>query len=289
MTLPALVPDAGFTEIADRCFVSRHSWVDVNVGLVAGSAGIVIVDTHASADAGRRLADQVAALGLGEVLAVVNTHEHWDHVFGNAGLTARWPEAALIAHESAAERMTTAGAAFRSAYDTGAPFAEEVRATDIVVPDVTFSSVHLIDLGDRAVELLYPGRGHTSGDLLVRVPDTDVLFVGDLVEESGPPAYGEECFPLDWPGSLDFTIGLLTDRSIVIPGHGNPVGKDFVEEQRSAIGVVAETIRDLATRGVPLAEAAAAANWPYPAETLTHAIVRGREHLPRHARSLPLL
>jgi glyoxylase-like metal-dependent hydrolase (beta-lactamase superfamily II) len=244
MTFPALVPDVGFIEIADRCFVSRQSWVDVNIGLVAGSAGVVVVDTHASEAAGNRIADEVAAMGLGEVLAVVNTHEHWDHAFGNAALTARWPGAALVAHEAAAGRMSAAGAAFQASYDASAPFAEEVRETNIVVPDTTFSSVHLIDLGDRVVELLYPGRGHTSGDLLVRVPDTDVLFVGDLVEESGPPAYGEECFPLDWPGSLDFTIGLLTDRSTVVPGHGALVGKGFVEEQRSAIGVVAETIRD---------------------------------------------
>ena len=65
--------------------------------------------------------------------------------------------------------------------------------------DHTFSSVRSIDLGDRVVELVHPGRGHTGGDLVVRVPDADVLLAGDLVEESAPPSYGPDCFPLDWP------------------------------------------------------------------------------------------
>jgi hypothetical protein len=75
----------------------------------------------------------------------------------------------------------------------------------------------------------------------------------------------------------------------VVPGHGLPVGRDFVEEQRSAVGVVAETIRDLAGRGVPVDDALAAAEWPYPREHLAVAVRRGYEQLPRAARQLPLI
>ena len=113
-----------------------------------------------------------------------------------------------------------------------------------------------LDLGDRQVELVHPGRGHTAGDLVVRVPDADVLLAGDLVEESavrqGVPGFGDDCYPMEWPLSLDIVLGLTTPTSVVVPGHGAPVDRDFVEEQRNAIGVVAETIRDLATRGVPV-------------------------------------
>jgi hypothetical protein len=74
-----------------------------------------------------------------------------------------------------------------------------------------------------------------------------------------------------------------------VPGHGLPVDRDFVMEQRSAIGVVAETIRDLASRGVPVGDALAGAQWPYPTEELGHAVRRGYEHLPRTSRTLPLI
>ena len=94
------------------------------------------------------------------------------------------------------------------------------------------------------------------------------------------PGYGDDCYPMEWPATLDLVISMLTDSSVVVPGHGLPVDKDFVQEQRSAIGVVAETIRDLASRGVRVDDALAAAEWPYPAEELAQA-VRAATQLPR--------
>ena len=60
------------------------SWFDVNVSVVGGERGLLVVDTHASErapGAGRRRWS--AGCGAGEVVAVVNTHEHFDHTFGN--------------------------------------------------------------------------------------------------------------------------------------------------------------------------------------------------------------
>ena len=106
---------------------------------------------------------------------------------------------------------------------------------------------------------------------------------------NGVPGFGADCWPMDWPATLDLVVGLLTPASVVVPGHGLPVGRDFVEEQRGAIGVVAETIRDLASRGVPAGEALAAGQWPYPAEELRFAVERGYAHLPRASRQLPMV
>ena len=158
----------------------------------------------------------------------------------------------------------------------------------MVPADVTFSSTRVLALGDRTVELVHPGRGHTGGDLVVRVPDADVLLAGDLVEESGAPGFGDDCYPLEWPSSLDLVLGLTTPATLVVPGHGAPVARDFVADQRAAIGVVADTIRDLAGRGVPVTDALSAAAWPYPAELLADAVRRGYAQLPRSARRLPM-
>ena len=75
---------------------------------------------------------------------------------------------------------------------------------------------------------------------------------------------------------------------MVVPGHGLPVDRDFVVGQRDAIGVVAETVRELAGRGVRPEDMAAAAEWPYPAEELGHAFTPRLRDAPRAARSLPL-
>lgn len=277
-----------FEEIADRIWVARYPWFDVNVGLVAGEAGLVLIDTNASADLARETLAAVRRISSAPILAAVNTHVHFDHVLGNAVLAAEGAE--LVAHEHAAAALLDhVEQTRRDLAEDLDPRVPGLLATEPAVPTRTLSSALALDLGDRALEVIHPGRGHTDGDLVVRVPDADVVFAGDLVEESGMPDLGADCFPMDWPASVDLMLGLTGERTRIVPGHGAVVDQDFVHEQRSAIGVVAETIRDLATRGVPLDQALAAAEWPYPAENLADAVRRGYEQLPRVRRQLPLV
>jgi len=281
-----------FREVADRVWVAREEWYDVNITVVAGDAGLLVVDTHASERAAADVRDAVRRLSRLPIAAVVNTHEHFDHTFGNAVLGVGVP---VWAHETAAANTIAAGERIRAAYaaDTDDPHRDEVLATRIVPADHTFSSATTLDLGNRPVELVHPGPGHTAGDAVVRIPDVDVLLAGDLVEESalrdGVPSFGEDCHPLAWPLSLDLVLGLLTRESVVVPGHGAPVDREFVEEQRNTIGIVAETIRDLATRGIPVDRALDAADWPYPSGELAAAVRRGYQHLPRSQKRLPLV
>jgi glyoxylase-like metal-dependent hydrolase (beta-lactamase superfamily II) len=288
--------DRGFVEIADRVWLARHEFLDVNVGLVGGEHGLLVVDTHSSEVAAHGVVADVRRLGAGDVVASVNTHQHFDHTFGNVVFSEEYAGVRMLIHEDAAVGLAERGPALQreAAADPSDPRHADIAATRILVPDETFSSALVVDLGgSRLVEVVHPGRGHTAGDAVVRVPDCDVLFAGDLVEESvvrnGTPGFGDDCFPLEWPDTLDLVLSMLGSDSVVVPGHGLPVDRDFVEEQRGGIGVVAETIRDLAGRGVPFDDALAGdADWPYPVEELRHAVHRGYEQLPRSARSLPL-
>lgn len=249
----------GFTEIADRVWVDRQEWLDLNIVLVQGAAGLLLVDTTGAARAARQLRDDVRRIApTAPLLAVVNTHDHWDHIWGNGVLAG--DAAQVISHEHA-----------------------KVPSTH------DFSSAKVLDLGDRAVELVHPGRGHTAGDLVIRVADAEVLVAGDLVEESAPPAFGPDSFPLEWAASLDVVLSLTTAATTVVPGHGGRVDRAFVEEQRAGIAVVAETIRELAGQGVPAEQALTAASWPFPPESLIDAVSRGYRHLPRGSLRLPLL
>lgn len=280
---------ASLTEVADRVWVLRHPWYDANVTLVGGSNGLVVVDTHASTRVGRQIVGTARSLGAGEVVAVVATHAHHDHVLGTAALREAYADTLPVhAHETCADELT-AWAADRPAHEGEEPVPGEVDASPVVLPDRTFSSAAVIDLGDRALELVHPGRGHTAGDLVVRVPDADVLLVGDLVEESAPPAWGPDSFPMDWPLALDVALQLCTGSTVVVPGHGAPVDREFVMLQRADIGVVAETIRDLAGRGVPLGQALEVGDWPFERSVVEHAVTRGYEHLPNSQKRLPLL
>lgn len=279
-----------FREVGDRVWVARYDWFDVNVGVVGGERGLLLVDTHASARAAREVVRDVRSLQAGEVVGIVNTHWHLDHTFGNGEVRAAYGAVPITAHEAAAEELAAGEARVREQYATGEdPRGEEVAGTTVVLPDDTFSSVRVVDLGDRVVELLHPGRGHTAGDLVASVPDAAVVLTGDLVEESGPPSLGEDCWPMEWPLTLDLVLDLVGPQTVVVPGHGAPVDRDFVARQRDDLGVVAETIRDLATRGVRVDDALTAGEWPWAPQLLAHAVRRGYEHLPRSQKRLPLL
>jgi glyoxylase-like metal-dependent hydrolase (beta-lactamase superfamily II) len=282
---------AGFVEVADRVWVARYPWMDVNVSIVAGGAGLLVLDTQASTVLAREAMADLRRVSPLPVLWAVNSHQHFDHSFGNGVFRAEGAE--LLCHENAAETLPAHAAEVRAAAaQEDDQRYQDVAATEVVVPERTFSSALSVDLGDRFVEIVHPGRGHTSGDLVVRVPDADLVLAGDLVEQSergSVPGFGEDCYPMEWPLTLDTVLGLTTSATTVVPGHGAVVDREFVEVQRNEIGIVAETIRDLAGRGVAVDEALTKAEWPYPAERLAAAVRRGYEHLPSSQKRLPLV
>jgi glyoxylase-like metal-dependent hydrolase (beta-lactamase superfamily II) len=97
---------------------------------------------------------------------------------------------------------------------------DELGSVEIVVPNRVFDHVASIDLGDRQVQLHQLGRGHTAGDIVATVSDADVIYVGDVVEESAPPSYGPDSFPLEWPTSNTLMLDMIGPDTCVVPGHG---------------------------------------------------------------------
>ena len=252
-------------EVADRVFQRRYQPFDVSVCAIVGTDGIAVVDTRCSPEEARELREHLRGLSPAPVRWVVNTHVHFDHVGGNAEFVAprQLPPAELWGHRAMAAALV-AGRDDPEGYLT-VPLSP-------VVPDHLVDRVGVLDLGDRLVRLVHPGLGHTDGDLLVHVPDADVLLAGDLVEESGPPALGPDSFPLDWPDTLERLLDVVGSGTVVVPGHGGPVDAAFVRGQRDDLAAVAGRIRALHAAGVPAGEALAAGGWPYPASDLEHAV-----------------
>jgi len=274
-----------FVEVADRCYVARYPEWNVSIGVIRGSHGVAVVDTRATAAQGRQLLHDVRQLtDDADVRWAINTHVHFDHTFGNIAMTGM----SIHAHENVGRNLASSAERIREIIRADpvpdpdypaitADVLSDVMSTELRAPDVEFSSVSTIDLGDRIVELMHPGRGHTDGDIVVRVPDTDVVFVGDLVEEAGPPSFGEDSYPMEWAQTLDLVIGLLTDRTVVVPGHGATVAKSFVQDQRGDVADVSSLIRSLHSQAIPVHNAAeaGAGSWPYPVGHLMTAIRLG--------------
>ena len=285
----SLMNDAttAWREVADRVFQRRYQPCDVTVAVVVGGAGLAVVDTRCSLAEARELRKHLRQLSTAPVRWVVNTHVHFDHVWGNAEFAAprQTPPAEIWGHTATAAAMHRAAedpeaAAFKAEFASRGPEQAAAMAELVeVAPDRLVSAAHTLDLGDRAVELRHFGRGHTDGDLVVRVPDADALLTGDLVEQSGAPWFGADSFPLDWAPTLDGLLTATGPDTVFVPGHGEAVSSGFVRAQRDAIRAVAERCAALHAAGVPLAEAVATDGWPYPARQLASAVERAYAQL----------
>lgn len=235
-----------FVEVASGVYVLRYPVLDVNTTLVLGDGAALVVDTLSSAAQARQLVDAVRRV-TAYPWTVVNTHHHFDHCFGNATL-AGTDGCPIWAHEEAARYLRERGEDMRRAisgrYMPEQPaFAAEIAAVEIVPPDRTVRLESTLDIGGRAVVLRHLGRAHTAGDLVVRVPDADVVIAGDIVEESGPPAF-DDAYPLEWPDTLAALLPTLAPSTTVVPGHGAPVGREFVAVQHGQLTTLDWLIRD---------------------------------------------
>ncbi|MFY1616552.1 MBL fold metallo-hydrolase [Micromonospora sp. WMMD736] len=269
----------GFVEVADRVYVRGEPLLRVNVTLVVGDDAALVVDTLSSTGQAVELAAAVRAV-TDRPLTLVNTHHHYDHCFGNAVLAGD-PARPVYAHERAAAALREDPERLRrEAY-------EEVRAehpglaadladTPLLAPTHTVHTETTLDLGGRRVVLRHPGRGHTDADLVAHVPDADVLVAGDLVEQSGPPAF-EDSYPLQWPDAVADLLRLTTPDTVVVPGHGAAVDVDFVRAQHAELVRLAWLIRAAHTGGAPPERVAAEA--PFGARAALIAAHRGYREL----------
>ena len=262
---------APWREIGDRVFTRRFAFFDQQIGVVLGSREVLLVDTRSTPAQAREIVAELRSLTRKPVSIVVDTHWHFDHSFGNAVFrpTAIW------GHVRAAERLRRDGAA--TAREVAAELPELAGELDGFEPDPperTFEDRASIDLGDRLAELTYHGRGHTDGDIAIQVPDADVLFVGDLLEEGAPPSFGDS-FPLEWPATLERLLPLMHGR--VVPGHGAVVDRGFADRQMADLDRLAELGRQVHAGELDLEAAAAAA--PFPAEAAREGLLRALAQL----------
>lgn len=210
---------------------------DCTAGLVVGAGSALVIDAGSSLAEGARVRAQAQELAGHRVTHLALTHPHFDHVFGAAAFAgaevfgAVGIETVFTARHSREELRADA---VRNGLDAG--LADE--AVDaLALPRHHVSGEWTLDLGDgRQVLLANVGPAHTAHDLAVLVPGPpEVVFCGDLVEESGEPQAGPDAVPSHWPAALDRLLDLGGEDALYVPGHGAVVDAAFVRSQRDAL------------------------------------------------------
>ena len=221
-----------------------------NLGIVVGRDAVALIDTGGSVSVGQRLLLAVRGITDKPVRYVINTHEHPDHVFGNAAMPS---SVIFVGHHKLPEELARRGAYYLHSYrdQLGEPAISAVR---IIPPSLLVDTDTTLDLGGRQIRLTaWSPAAHTDCDLTVLDETTSVLFAGDLVFLQHVPV-------LD--GSLTGWLAIMPrlaqlPAKIVVPGHGQMVAPwpQALEDERRYLTILASDTRRLIAAGTPLARA----------------------------------
>lgn len=273
------MPATTWREVAPGVLVRSYAHLDINICAVRGDAELLVVDSRSSPTEAVELEADLQAFAPARVRALVNTHAHFDHTFGNQqfgpGSAVDVPiygHHRLPAHLDRYERPRLA--AWQAG--TGGEPDRDWADLRITPPTNLVASTQTLDVGGRLVHLHPLGRGHTDTDLVVHVPDAQAWVVGDVVEAAGPPVYGSGCFPLELPQQLASLLDEVDEAEVVIPGHGPVVDRSFLRAQQAEVEALAQHIRAAKRRQETVEQALADQDrWPFPVDALELAVRRG--------------
>jgi glyoxylase-like metal-dependent hydrolase (beta-lactamase superfamily II) len=185
-----------------------------NAGFVIGDDGVAVIDTLGSAEAAPRLLAEIRRLTTLPVKFVINTHYHLDHVAGNR----------IFADTGAvvlAQRNVRGWVHAENLKLFGPSITPELKAlTDAVVaPMVVYEQGADLYLGSREIQLRsFPG--HTGGDTIVLIPDSKIVFAGDLLGRHILPSLGDASTK-PWIDTLDTLLATNGPGHVFVPGHGD--------------------------------------------------------------------
>jgi len=221
-----------------------------NIAVLSGADGKLMVD---SGFAGARPAISAALLQLGPepVQRLINTHWHFDHTDGNEWLHDTG--ATIIAHENTRKHLST---------DTRVQGWDFVFAASPAgaLPVVVFATQRTETMNGQEIVLRHYAPAHTDSDISVRFVNADILQVADTFWNKNYPF-------IDYStgGSIDGMIAAteanladLSDKTIVIPGHGPVADKSQLKFYRDLLVTVRERVATLKRQGRSLDEIVAA-------------------------------
>ncbi|HVZ22607.1 MAG TPA: MBL fold metallo-hydrolase [Vicinamibacterales bacterium] len=223
-----------------------------NSGVVIGDKGVIVIDAKTTEAGGKQLLAEIAKLTPKPVTTLIETHSDGDHVNGAAAFPAG---ITIIAHAN--DKMEQEAAL--KAGGRGAPPAGHLP-TEVVTKDKEKKTIDGVKL-----ELLHWAPAHTSGDLVVYLPEQKIVFTGDIIATQLP----DPLIHLEKHGSSE---GWLTtargvaalDADEYVPGHGDVQNKGQIYDRLEKAQAKRDKIAAMVKEGKSLADIQAAVD-PAPA------------------------
>lgn len=197
---------------------------DPNSGVIIGDDSVMIVEAQATPRLAAKVIECVRTVTDKPISHVVLTHYHAVRVLGASAYGADQ----IIMGETARAMVVERGQEDWDSEFQRFPrlFEGHESIPGLTYPTTTFSDDMTVYLGKRRVDLMHLGRAHTAGDIVVHVPDENVMFTGDIVEDHSACYCGDGHFA-DWGLTLDNIASF--DLDAIAPGRGGAlIGKEAV-------------------------------------------------------------
>jgi cyclase len=243
----AVHAEAGLKKISD----SVYSYTDVkgacpqnsfgsNAGIIIGKDFLVAVDSLMSAREAQRFIKDINKVSKKPIKFLINTHYHLDHSLGNSEFAKRG--VVIISHANDKANMKKAGEGMLQYAKQCGLSDQDMKGTKLAYPTLTFDDQVTLDLVNNRIEILFIGPSHTTGSVLVFVPQEKVLFTGDMLFTDYHPYLGEANIE-GWLKVLDYIMGMKVDK--IIPGHGPVSTKKDVANLKNYLTVFDQKAKEL--------------------------------------------
>ena len=189
--------------------------LNANFGLVVTPQGAVLIDPGASFQGARQIAAAAQKVTAQPIKWVINTGGQDHRWLGNGYFQARGAE--IIAHANAQADMKARGPAHLKANEP--VLKDKMAGTEIVLPTRWLQDADTtLNLGGTTLQVVHRGGGHTPGDSLVWLPQSGVVFTGDVVYVDRILGLHPVSKTKTWVASFEALEALKP--KIVVPGHG---------------------------------------------------------------------
>jgi glyoxylase-like metal-dependent hydrolase (beta-lactamase superfamily II) len=211
-----------------------------NSGIIVGDKGVIVIDAKMTADSGKELLAEIAKITPEPVTHVILTHSDADHV---NGLVAFPKDVNVIAHENNKKEQEVA-------LQAGGPMAPP---RDHLPNKVVMKNKETMKIDGVRFTLLHWAPAHTSGDLIIYLPDDKIVFTGDIIAGPGP----DPLIHLEKHGSSEGWIqtvkGMVAlDADTFVPGHGEIQDKANIEKRLKATEEKRAKIKSMVAEGKSL-------------------------------------
>lgn len=278
---PPPVGVLGWTTLQKDIYAIADQTMGGNTLLIASQGKAMLVDTKYPYLGGALLADAAKLIEADLTtndsieLTLINTHHHGDHTGGNAivvpSASASYAHANALPRIKAQHERYVQGAkagpsqlARTDADEKLMPFAKAAAeecaswSDKTAVPKIAISgSGNTLSIGGITVTTHHFGTGHTDNDLVIHLPEHNIVHTGDLVFNGLHPFFDPDANATarGWIESLRQTRKRCNAETTVIPGHGPiAVGPGIIDKQIRYFEQLIEAIEAEIEKGTPKEE-----------------------------------